>query len=112
MMDDKEVQEQLDQIEEAQRIELGKEVSTKPKDAGPTTNAPQPSTNLEMSPPQSAKRNSNNLEDLLQDSDGEGVVMQGAEDSFEFNPSGAMTSQAAATGFDGEFTETIVIDST
>ena len=51
-----------------------------------------------------------NLEDMLDDSAfGEGIV-EGAEESFDFDPPQAMTSHQAATGFDAEFTETVVID--
>ena len=56
----------------------------------------------------SASKEGKDLEDLLQDdSDGEGVVM---EESFEFDPGQAMSSHGAATGFDVEFTETVVIE--
>lgn len=34
------------------------------------------------------------------------------EESFEFDPGQAMSSHGAATGFDAEFTETVVIEET
>ena len=51
-----------------------------------------------------------NLEDLLDDSAFGGGIVEGAEESFDFDPPQAMTSHQAATGFDAEFTETVVID--
>ena len=56
------------------------------------------------------KTEEQNLEDLLENSDDGGVVIQGTEQSFDFNPPDAMSSQAAATGFDSEFTETVVME--
>ena len=40
----------------------------------------------------------------------DGGIVMGAEQSFDFNPPEAMSAQMAATGFDSEFTESMVID--
>ena len=50
------------------------------------------------------------LEDLLDESAFGGGIVQGAEESFDFDPPQAMTSHQAATGFDAEFTDSVVID--
>ena len=62
-----------------------------------------------MGPPIEDK-NGGNLEALLDDSMGDGGIVQGAEESFDFNPPEAMSAHAAATGFDAEFTETIDLE--
>lgn len=50
----------------------------------------------------------NGLADLLDNSD-DGVIVTGVEQSFDFNPPEAVSSHAAATGFEDEFTDTVVI---
>ena len=50
-----------------------------------------------------------NFEDLL-DASMDGDIIEGTEKSFDFDPPGAMSSQAAATNFDEDFTETVVME--
>ena len=45
---------------------------------------------------------------LLDDDSLDGGIVNGAEESFDFNPPAAVNSHAAATGFEGEFTDTVV----
>ena len=59
-----------------------------------------------MGPPSESKER--NLEALLSDDSMDGGIVQGAEESFDFNPPEAMSAHAAATGFDAEFTDTVV----
>ena len=49
------------------------------------------------------------LEDLLDDSM-DGNFIEGVEQSFDFNPPEVMSAHAAATGFDMDFTETVVME--
>ena len=66
--------------------------------------------NVAAAEPQSEEKpKSSGLEDLL-DNSMEGVIVTGEEESFDFDPPTAMSAHAAATGFDAEFTETVVID--
>jgi len=52
----------------------------------------------------------NNLEDLIEASfEGAGDIIEG-DDSFDFNPPESVSAHAAATGFDSDFTETVVIE--
>ena len=48
------------------------------------------------------------MEDLL-DASGDGIVH--VDDSLDFNPP-PISSHEAATGFEGEFTETVIIEDT
>ena len=47
---------------------------------------------------------------LLDGDSSDGGIVNGAEESFDFNPPEAISSHAAATGFDGEFTDTVVLE--
>ena len=56
-----------------------------------------------------ANGNQNNMEMLLDDDSlSGGGIVNGAEESFDFNPPEAVSAHAAATGFDAEFTDTVV----
>ena len=65
-----------------------------------------------MGPPAEKKGNGGGggLEMLLDDDSLDGGIVNGAEESFDFNPPEAVSAHAAATGFDGEFTDTVVLD--
>ena len=47
---------------------------------------------------------------LLDGDSSDGGIVNGAEESFDFNPPEAVSAHAAATGFDGEFTDTVVLE--
>ena len=49
------------------------------------------------------------MENLLLDASGDGFVK--VDDSIDFNPP-PISSHEAATGFEGEFTETVIIEGT
>ena len=56
-----------------------------------------------------AKDNDKGLEDLL-DNSLDGGIIEGAEENMDFNPmEDDINAHAAATGFDKDFTETVVI---
>ena len=58
-----------------------------------------------------AAAKNDNLEDLLDNDSLDGGMVNGVEQSFDFNPPEAVVnSRAAATGFDAEFTETVVLE--
>ena len=110
MMEDDEVMDQLEEIGREQRgndnspTDSGQEVQM-----GPPTEL-QSKTKTKNKPAGSA--NNHNFEALLDDDSLEGGIVQGAEESFDFNPPVAVSAHAAATGFDAEFNESIVVTQT
>ena len=64
-----------------------------------------------MGPPAEKKGNGGGgLEMMLDEDSFEGGIVNGAEESFDFNPPEAVSAHAAATGFDAEFTDTVVFE--
>ena len=55
-----------------------------------------------------AAKDGGKLENMLDNFSDDGGIVQGAEESFDFNPPEAVSAHAAATGFDAEFTESVV----
>ena len=95
MMEDNEV---MDQLEEIGREQRGNDNKNDPTD---NTGGGQ---EVQMGPPTESKPS--HLEALLDDDSMDGGIVQGAEESFDFDPPKA---DAAATGFDAEFNESVVV---
>ena len=104
MLDDHEVMDQLEEIGRMQRSDRLRDKITPPEESKHKKQDNSSEVVMMTAPQESAS----GFEGLLDDDSLDGGVVNGAaEESFDFNPPEAMSTQMAATGFDAEFTETV-----
>ena len=110
MMEDNEINDQLEEIGKEQRAS---EALKDPAKATETVSAPEsvPQEVLMGSPVKAAGKAGGNLEALLDDDSGDGGIVVGVEQSFDFNPPEAVhNAVGASTGFEDEFTKSLMLE--
>ena len=109
MMEDDEVLDQLEDIGRSQRINAGEKVSPKSSSQQKQNMLPAEEDHHEEEVKVAPRQQEDDFEDLLEASM-DGGMIEGMEQSFDFNPPEAVHSQGAPHDFEADFANTLDLD--